>query len=259
MNKQDIFDAWAPADAIWSPWVKPVLFSQLDAIHQDTVVSVAMPDLSPKPEPTDDVSWAVDSNRTTAIVIDLPGDQGIALALRLATMGYRPVPLYNACPAPTDTAALVDVRPMMAALVAGASSILAAGLPSDAPPVFLLDANRNPAVRPAPGQFDNRSISLPTDFPSAHLLLSHGIKRAVLMQPRCGEPPADLSHTLLRWQEAGVEILALAVDEPGLPRSISVSRPKAYRMLWYGLLAKLGFQASPLGGFGGRLPMPSSG
>jgi hypothetical protein len=234
-----------------------------------------------------DVSWVVDSDRATAIVVDLPGAQGVTMALSLAAIGYRPVPLYNACPAPAGDTPVVNVRPIMIALASAAASLQSFGLPDEAPPAFLLDANRNPsAVTPpdkvddkstssppllldaeidspmaAPSRrtFDNRSISLPTDFPSAIFLLSRGIGRIVLIQPRQTEPQADLSHSLLRWQQAGLTILAAAVDEPDPPRPITIKRPRGYRLLWYNLLAKLGLRSNPLGGFGGFLPMPSSG
>jgi hypothetical protein len=29
MNLDETWEAWAPADAVWSPWVKPVLFSSM--------------------------------------------------------------------------------------------------------------------------------------------------------------------------------------------------------------------------------------
>jgi hypothetical protein len=276
MTKQSIFDAWAPPSAIWSRWAKPVLFSQLDSIARDENVA---------PELPVDVSWAVDSDRATAIVVELPGAHGVNVALSLAAIGYRPVPLYNACPAPAGDTALVAVRPIMIALASAASSLQSFGLPDDAPPAFLLDAMRNPSavapppnikssgwppflmdargdtavVAPSPGVFDNRSISLPTDFPSANLLLSRGIRRIVLIQPRHSEPQADLSHSLLRWQQAGLTILAAAIDEPGPARPRTIKRPRAYRLLWYNLLAKLGLHSNPLGGFGGFLPMPSTG
>jgi hypothetical protein len=279
MTKHSIFDAWAPPSAIWSRWAKPVLFSQLDSIARDEIVAQELPV---------DVSWAVDSNRATAVVVDLPGAQGITVALSLAAIGYRPVPLYNACPAPAGDTALVAVRPIMIALAAAARALRSSGLPDEAPPAFLLDAMRNPAavtpppdivddkstsLRPflmdtkgdtelaasSPRTFDNRSISLPTDFPSANLLLSRGIRRIVLIQSRHSGPQADLSHSLLRWQQAGLTILAVAIDEPDPPRPISIKRPRAYRLLWYNLLAKLGLRSNPLGGFGGFLPMPSTG
>jgi hypothetical protein len=279
MTKQAIFDAWAPPSAIWSQWVKPVLFSQIVSMARDHVVA---------PELPVDVRWAVDSDHATAIVVDLPGAQAINLGLSLATIGYRPVPLYNACPAPAGASALVDVRPIMIALASAASSLGSLGLADAAPPAFLLDGNRNPAavgeppvmvdvksaglpptypdaeggtagVSLTPRKFDNRSISLPTDFPSATFLRSRGIQRIVLIQPPHTEPQADLSHTLLRWQQAGLTILVVAPHEPGPPRPITIKRPRRYRWLWYNLLAKLGLRSSPLGGFGGFLPMPSSG
>jgi hypothetical protein len=231
-------------------------------------------------------AWVPD--RATAMVVDLPGSQGVTMALSLAAIGYRPVPLYNACPAPAGTKALVDVRPIMIALASAASSLPSLGLPDEAPPAILLDANRNPAaaaaprdmvednstyvppfltdakgetavVAPSPRTFDNRSISLPTDFPSANFLRSRGIQRIVLVQPHHAEPSADLSHTLRRWQQAGLTILAVAIHEPGPPRPITIKHPRAYRLLWYNLLAKLGLRRNPLGGFGGFLPVPSSG
>jgi hypothetical protein len=279
MTKQSLFDIWAPASAMWARWAKPVLFSQMDSIAPEEKIAL---------EPPFDVRWAVDSDRATAIVVDLPGAQGVSAALSLAAIGYRPVPLFNACPAPAGDTALVAVRPIMIALASVASSLQSCGLPDDAPPAFLLDAMRNPAagtpspervddepaslppflkavegdtavVAPSRGIFDNRSISLPTDFPSANLLLSGGIRRIVLIQPRHTDPQADLSHTLLRWQQAGLTILVGAIDEPGPPRPITIKRPRAYRLLWYNLLAKLGLRSNPLGGFGGFLPMSSTG
>ena len=250
MTKDFLFDSWAPPSAVWSRWAKPVLFSQMNSIAQDANAAPS----------TIDVSWAADPNHSTAVVLDIPGAEGVALALRLAAIGYRPLPLYNACPAPQGELALVDVRPIMIALASGASSLRALDLAADAPPAFLLDAQRNvPVVAPAPGIFDNRSISLPTDFPSADFLGSRRIHRVILVQPGRTEPQAGLSHTLRRWQEAGLSLLAIATDESDVPRPITANRPSSFRLLWYNLLAKAGFKSNSLGGFGGRLPMPSNG
>ncbi len=279
MSKQSIFDAWAPPSAIWSRWAKPVLFSQMDSITRDENTA---------PELAVDVSWAVDPDRATAMVVDLPGAQGVSMAMSLAAIGYRPVPLYNACPAPAGDTALVVVRRIMIALASAASSLQSFGLADEAPPAFLLDAMRNPAavtrppdivgdkftslspflkdaksdtavVASSPRTFDNRSINLPTDFPSANFLLSRGIRRIVLIQPRHTEPQADLSHSLIRWQQAGLPILAAAIDEAIPPRPITIKRMGAYRLLWHNLLAGLGLQPKPLGGFSGSLPPPSTG
>jgi hypothetical protein len=68
---------------------------------------------------------------------------------------------------------------------------------------------------------DNRSISLPTDFPSGQLLRARGIRRILLVQEAASLPQADLSHTLRRWQEAGLAILAKRLDEPSQARPIT--------------------------------------
>jgi hypothetical protein len=279
MSDRSIFDAWAPESSVWARWTKPVLFSQMTLIDHPAIVSL---------EPTVDSSWAVDPERTTVVVVDLAGAEGITLGLSLASRGYRPVPLYNACPVPPGTRGIVDVQPIMAALSAGATMLKSLELPNDAPPAFLLDARRNtkepelspkllehesirmagflsnaePLARETAATtevFDNRSISLPTDFPSASLLQSAGFQRVVLVQQSHAEPRADLSHTLRRWQDGGLSIFAVATDEPGSPRPITIKRPSAFRLFWYRLLAKLGLKARPLGGFGGLLAIGSSG
>jgi hypothetical protein len=251
MTKQEIFNIWAPPEGLWSPWAKPVLFSQMDAMAVDAIAPV---------DPAIDIGWAVDVTQSTAIVADLPGTQGIAVALALTAVGYRPVPLFNACPEPVGDRPLVEVRPIIHALIAATPTLRDAKLPFNVPPVFVLDANRNFRIAaPAPGVFDNRSISLPTDFPSANLLISRGIRRIVLVHLSASEPRADLSHTLRRWQETGLPIHGVAIDEPSMPTPITIRRPRSFRTLWYNLLAKAGLISNPLGGFGGHLPMPSSG
>ena len=133
-------------------------------------------------------------------------------------------------------------------------------LPADRPPVFLLDAQRRFGSGAAvqPGKFDNRSISLPTDFPSGLFLRSLGIERVVLVQANA-DPQQDLAHTLLAWQEAGLSILARTPGADGAPAPIRVARPSNFRVMWYRFLATLGLRRSPLGGFGGFIPVPSAG
>ncbi|HET9384543.1 MAG TPA: hypothetical protein VFO67_05305 [Gemmatimonadales bacterium] len=253
MTRGEIFEVWAPAGALWSAWAKPVLFAHLGP----------RPVLPQSPEIH--IDWAHRADGASAVVVDLPGASGVAVGLHLAQLGYRPVPLYNACPSP-DTAAgpgqtIVDVEPIMAELFGGTERLSRLTLPPTAPPAFLLDDRRRygNTITPAPGVFDNRSVSLPTDFPSASRLLAHGIRRVVLVQERSTYPQEDLSHTLVRWQEAGIEVLAVNLSAPGPPRSIVVQKPTMYRRIWQRVLATMGLRRNPLGGFGGLLPVPSTG
>ena len=189
-------------------------------------------------------------------------------------------PLYNSCPPPKSwsaSAALsrfmdgtsrgdpvqqaaVDVLPIIEAIVAMTPALKAANLPADAPPAFLLDSQRRTVqtgyVR-APGAFDNRSVSLPTDFPSSNFLLSRGIRKIVLITQNQMEPEADLSHTLLRWQRAGISIAGVTMapaSAVAIPQPITIRRPPFFRIAWYALMARFGLRPNLLGGFGGVLP-----
>jgi len=247
MTKEQIFELWAPRGAAWSPWAKPVLFSQMD--RADAAPSTPL-------NPEADLAWAAGLQTDAAIVVDLPGPMGVSLA----PLGYRPVPLYNACPEPPGMPSMVDIRPIMNAVATAAPILEQLALHPDARPAFLLDADRNHArILRSPGAFDNRSISLPTDFPSSSLLLARGIQRILLVTANPGPPQADLSHTLRRWQDAKLKIQVKALSDPALPAPITISRPWAFGLFWYNLAATVRLMRSPLGGFGGALPMPSAG
>jgi len=155
---------------------------------------------------------------------------------------------------------MVDVEPTMKAILAATGRLSALSLPPDAPPAFLLDWGRRWSIDPpAPGRFDNRSVSFVTDFPSANLLLSQSIRQAVVIQSVGDQPQADLAHTLRRWQAGGIEIRLKRLEEPGPPAACVVGKPSRFDILVGRFLALLGLRRNPLGGFGGTLPAPSSG
>lgn len=260
LNRDAIFDLWAPRAAPWSAWTKPLLFAQLGNVE---LQSEAVP--SPP-------AWAPPADGTTLIVSDLSGPLSVFAGEALAYAGFRPVPLFNAVPGPaTDPREgyagqnVVDVASILDALHSATerSSEALRALAADAPPVFLLDSNRRTGRIPRPGDFDNRSVSLPTDFPSATFLKSRGILRVVLLVPEAPAlPAADLAHTLLRWQEAGLPIVGMVVDDTlhaFAAEPIRVQKPKWFRLMWHNALALVGLRRNPLGGFGGTLPHPSSG
>jgi hypothetical protein len=250
-------------------WAKPVLFAHL-------------PDLAPAaeslPEPPQIAAWAPAADGATLIVVDLPGVCSVQLAEALVHVGFRPVPLFNAVPGPLGSAAglgamaaqLVEVTPILEALnqVSARAAAQLKSLPPSAPPAFLLDRDRADGRAPRPGDFDNRSISLPTDFPSASFLQARGIKSVLLILDDddpfadSGVPARDLAHTLLRWQTAGIALRSCVTDDAfvaSAPREITVVRPKWFKAIWHSALALVGLKRNPLGGFGGVLPMPGSG
>jgi hypothetical protein len=262
MNAELVFLIWT-RESTWSPWVKPVLFAHMpEPVLQSTPPTppeATMPTASGWPPPQAD--------GTTAIVVDLPGAASVSMGLALAEAGYRPVPLYNAVPAPASgrvnfgaspQAVAVDMDPIVQMLAQGAAQLKVAKLAPGAPPAFLLDSRRRGAgVEPRPGDFDNRSISLPTDFPSANFMLAQGIRTVNVIQEFAGTPQQDLCHTLRRWQDGGIQILTGAPDSH--PQMQTIERPPRFRHLWYGLMARMGLRRNPLGGYGGFLPIPSAG
>ena len=258
MNREYVFNVWAPPGGPWSAWVKPVLFAHVDPL----AVTVEPTSFEPA-----DASWVPASDGQTAIVVDLPTAMAVTVGMILARRGFRPVPLYNALPSATNflnrpaATAVCDVQSIVNAISIATPDLDKLNLPYTAPPAFLLDSLRRlgSGVTLAPGVFDNRSVSLATDFPSGNRLASMGIRRVVLVQQDSTTPQADLAHTLLRWQEAGIEIFAVVLAQSMLVGPIVVTKPSMYRMLWQRLLATMGLRRNPLGGFGGTLPIPSSG
>jgi hypothetical protein len=255
MNQDEVFAAWAPQDSIWSPWVAPVLFAQTDWAVQNLDL------IAPQPLP-----WLQKQMRDTALVVDLPFAESVEVGFALAAAAFRPVPLYNASPGPPVVGlapgsqgvsnAAIDMRPIVAAICRVTPSLRKLNLSADAPPAFLLDCYRlEGTTRPVdPGMFDNRWMVFPQDFPSASFLLSHGIRRALLVQKHQLEPQDDLAHSLLRWQEGGIKVLSKKLDDDSPPSEITVQRPSKYKATWYRALAQLGLRRSSAGGFGSYIP-----
>src|SRR5580704_6773398 len=172
MNRKDVFDAWAPPGSRWTPWVKPVLFAHVD--EAQGVVPLTRPKWARAEvfvgAPADPRYRSSARGRRAAVVVDLPSVEGVAAGLALHDLGFHPIPLYSSLPGP-GPGAVVPMERVLAGLLAGAFELQRRPVAVDAPPAFLLDARRAAQeVSPRPGQFDNRSVSFPTDFPSAERL-----------------------------------------------------------------------------------------
>jgi hypothetical protein len=260
MTREMIFDIWAPRESRWSPWVKPVLFSFMSEMSFNM--------LGDTPPPDWDLTWLPPADGSTLLIFDLPGDEAAAGCLGLARFGYRPVPIYNAIPwepgssesLETGPASVVDVVPIVQTLRRVTPLLATENLVNVAPPAFLMDASRRIGSRSAnPGCFDNRSVSFPTDFPSANFLLAHGVRCVVLAQRFLDQPQSDLAHTLRAWQDAGIAIKLKLMEKSGPAQPIQVTTPSWFGSCFYRALEMMGFRRSVLGGFGGLLPEASSG
>lgn len=262
-ERERLFELWAPTGALWSDWAKPVLFAHLRLpLPRNVSSAVALSDTA--------LSWLPASDGRTIVVADLPGGRSVRLAEQLVPRGFRPVPLFNAAPGVSahavdgpGPAMLVDVAELVQAVRCASVRLeqRLPALPTDAPPIFLLHSERRRAARPRAGDFDNLSVSLPTDFPSARFLQEHGVTQVLLVLDGTA-PEIDLAHTLLRWQQAGLAIRACSVDaelRATSPQTIVVQKPSWFGALFHNALSLVGLHRNPLGGFGDVVPRPSSG
>lgn len=248
MDKDEIYRIWAPAGSPWSRWVKPVLFSFMDSrfdVRRPTITKFNT-DWVPRPG-------------QVALIVDLPGEDGVLWGVQLARLGYRPMPLYNALPFPPSEKMLpatrpectVDVVPILAVLHRETVTLKEVRLAADAPPAFLLDADRRIARKdPEPGVFDNRSVCFTTDFPSAEFLSSRQITQAIILQ-RGSNVAGDLLLVLLEWQKAGIQLLRKDPMDAAPPKPVVVEPPSFLRRLWYRISVALTLRRGELGGFGG--------
>ncbi len=253
MEKEEVFEAWAPPGGVWSPWVKPAPFAFLPRT------------LPPSPAPprfsTEGVPPILER---LALLVELPGPLAVIVGLALAEQGYRPVPLFNACPPPwTETGptpAAVDVDDILAALVERAAQLRMRTISPDAPPAFMVDADRQtPRIPFAPGVFDNRSVVFPTDFPSAAFLGSQDIKGIVLVRYGNGPVAWDLAAALRDWRRGGLPLRSWRLDLPGPPTPRALPRWGFLSEWGKRLWAHLSLRPNPLGGYGGLLSESSGG
>ena len=267
MTNEDCFGVWAPELNPWSRWAKPALFCGSPTSTTSATAAQAAPSLtagSPvvaglpvapaaAPAAPIDLSWIDDARTRTAAVVDLPGVESVRAGLELARRGYRPVPLFNTSVGPSP---VIDAGAIASALVAGAEELREISLPPDAPPAFLLDSERaRPSVPLAPGRYDNRWLVFPQDFPSSNYLQASGIGEVLLIQRDAVAPADDLVHVLLRWQQAGIQIVATDPQARGRTRSLTIATPSRFRRAWYRVMAATGFRRNDAGGFGAMIPL----
>jgi hypothetical protein len=259
MTKDEIFAAWAPESSPWSRWTKPVTFAHIDLAKASQRSA----------EPVEDPVGLPLADDRTALIVDLPGGESVRMGLVLAERGYQPVVLFNAVPLPASTVAgepgsipvaVVDMFPILDALRLGAERLQRLDIPPQAPPVFLLDANRHgnkQGIRLE--EFDNRSISFTSDFPSANFLAAHGVSRAILIQKESLEPQPDLAHSLRRWQDGGVRLERMKLMPLTSPEAFQVARPPWYGAMFQRVLSGIGLRHAWGGGFGAWLPDSAGG
>lgn len=239
MSAKELFANWAPRSSPWSRFAKPVLFAEMKVHRGERQIE--------KP-PAWDASWAATSPPKMCVIVDLPGADAVHYGLALARVGYRPVPLFNACSGPHE---VVPQAAIARALAAGAAELEQLALAPDSPPAFLLDSRRAGPAWIETSSFDNRWPVFADDLPSPDFMRARGIESAVLVRDGTLRMAPDLAAVLNGWAKAGILLRGMTLDDAG-PIEIAVPRSsRVGRLLrrWSAALRPRG----PFGGYGGRL------
>lgn len=248
MNAKECFIKWR-GEHPWSSWTKPTLFAQNFNLNADPALPSARAiEFSKHLEGS-----LAPNNSDSCLILDLQNEDSIHVAIKISHLGYCPVPIFNGVMAPWATPGVLDNSKLQAALLNCAGSL---SWPLKGGPAFLLDARRMYGAGDV-GNFDNRWITMPQDYPSGESLKKSGIKRCFLVFDNF-EISTDLIQVLYRWQDTGMEIFAWNRDQLRFDKFL-VQKPGWLKRLFYRMKVTSGLYPSVAGGFGAIVGSSSGG
>lgn len=208
MNPLDIYRIWAPKESVWSAWVRPVSFLNIELC--DGKYNGNLPTLH----------YDKYIKSDTAVFLDMPGTQSILDGLVLALKGHQPIALFNASPAQLGASALVDTQSVTNLLYWGSKHLRSVVYDATTRPVFLLDSNRLMRYRTDPSLFDNSWDLYEQDIPSPKFFKEHGISKILVIATELNR---DLTKIFYKFQQQGFNILLS--DGINEPRHIKLRKP----------------------------------
>ncbi|MCC5866748.1 MAG: hypothetical protein JJU31_16630 [Wenzhouxiangella sp.] len=275
-----LYQLYGPESA--SPWQAfhcPTLFAGIDRLRLQPRFTELAPEVI-EPQPTGAWQWL---GPDCLVLVDLPGGISVQLAVRMLTEspgGAQLVSAFDHWPAANpvrralnetsyvnmapllwppravDRSVAIDSMDVINSMVTLAPQVYQrrqAGISADAPGVWMCDSRRLVAMRPGPGNFDNRYYIDDSILPGPALLASQNISRVVLVSLSIQNDPADdLCSFLHDCHGRGVSLSRVALESPetwALP--VPMAPPKAVR------LAGWKYPKSQVGGFGVKVPVPS--
>ena len=195
MNAKEVFKIWAPSDAKWTSWVRPVPFVSIDANNRICeYCDFKVPKLN----------YIEKVLPNTAIFVDCQGHKSINEGIALAKIGYRPIPIYNGTIEQKGAMATVDNFIISYALEKCAPLLKEIDIAYDALPAFLLDSNRMHRLKMDISVFDNSWDIYHQDIPSAQYFINNGVNKIIVRGEKIQK---DLSKILYGFQKKGITIL----------------------------------------------------
>lgn len=193
MIGKEIYKIFAPADAKWVEWVRPVPFVAIDTYNR-----------TPAIDWQDRKAIFIENYQSnTAIFIDLPGKEAIELSIDLAYKGYRPIPLFNGTDEQNGAQATTDTYLIESSLINGAKKLKDIHLKNDANPAFLLDYFRTNRYRAKESIFGNSWDLYKQDIPSAQYFKGNGINKIIIVSK---EIQKDLKKIFLNFQDNDIKL-----------------------------------------------------
>ena len=169
MIGKEVYKIYAPKGAKWVEWVRPVPFVAMDTYNRVATSNWV-----------DRKAIALQKyQKDTAIFIDLLAKESIEMSIDLASIGYRPIPLFN-----------------------GSEKLKNIKLEEDANPTFLLDSSRVNRYREKESIFDNSWDLYKQDIPSSEYFKQNGITKIIVIGE---EINSDLKKIFLEFQKDGIE------------------------------------------------------
>lgn len=195
MDKIDIYKVWAPVNVIWSNWVRPVSFIELDIPKsRSEFIDYEIPS----------VNYLKEIEDNTAIILDESGIDSIKEGIALSLLGYRPIPIFNGTNPNYGVVSTTDNDLIEPLLLWGALELVNIKLDNDALPVFLLDKNRLNRYKINKSIFDNSWDVFPQDLPTYKFFLEHNINKILIKSDKLNK---DLEKVLYKYYKNGIKIL----------------------------------------------------
>lgn len=212
MIAREIFKIWAPSEAKWTEWVRPVPFIALDK-HTKTN------EFYDWSIPT--INYISENTKDTAIIIDIPGYESIKEGIALTKLGFRPIPIYNGTNEQEGAISTVNNHIIEPALIWGAEELQKIKIENDAPPTFLLDSNRMHRHKMNLSVFDNSWDIYHQDLPSAHYFKNNKIKKIIVRGEKIQN---DLKKILYQFQKENIQIMFTNGFES--PKEVKIKKQK---------------------------------
>jgi len=211
-EEKEIYKVWAPWGCDWVDWVRPVPFVEMERYTKDyRIAPTALPV----------VSFLQENIGDSAILVDLPGAEGVTMGMALAKKGFRPIPIYNGPLEQEGAKAMVDNQSAAIALKKATPLLATLELTKDAPPAFLTDRNRLQQFQLMESAYDNSWDVFPQDLPSPQYFKDKGIRKIIIL----GKTVApDLKKVLYAHQKKGLEIYRTNGYEA--PKRVRLHKPR---------------------------------